>query len=79
MKQRAGETPPFPGNVKPARKGVYKRVIAGFEDTPYSYWDGRQWHVQIASPTHARMMPISGYQAEQMAGHFTWRGLAEKP
>jgi hypothetical protein len=68
-------TPWFPGDVKPARAGVYERKYGTFyEERGYSRWDGRHWYFRNSRINSAAIDPaISINQSRQ------WRGLAHPP
>jgi len=74
-------TPWYPGNVKPARAGVYevKRRIA--RCAIYRYFDGKRWYYGGVDPKDAmyefriwKRFPHSQTPPKQQ-----WRGLARKP
>lgn len=70
-------TPWFPGDVTPARRGVYLRVInfgTGAQER-FSYWDGKQWggYSTTAEAALESKDYRSGYQKVK------WCGLARKP
>lgn len=80
MSKKPKLTPWFPGDVKPARPGVYERCYA--QDMPgemqpmkcYCYWNGKQWMTYESTPeAAAREVVVSDWQ------HEWWRGLAEQP
>ena len=63
----------FPGDVKPVRRGVYRRHF-GRGIVGFSMWDGIRWMC-------AQRSVKSAYE-EKFASPTTnlkWRGLAEKP
>lgn len=60
----------FPAEVKPARRGVYQRRLAG-DAKVFSKWTGAWWClVHPTADGAARMRSTSRYQGGQ------WRGLA---
>lgn len=63
----------FPGKIKPARVGVYKRKAALLCD--YSFWDGKQWCAGRATPSRA--MEERGHASAYQ--HLSWQGLTEDP
>lgn len=70
----------YPGDVAPARKGVYERDFGDLnrEDLmsywTFSYWDGRRWYVASISPeTNLGMARVHFHQ------ELPWRGLAREP
>ena len=69
----------IPGNVKPVRVGVYKRlydkdsIIA--TRTWYCYWNGEFWGVYGETPEDA----AEDKHITSGAQNIPWRGLAEKP
>jgi hypothetical protein len=68
-------TPWFPGDVKPARPGVYQRKYGAFqEETGYSRWDGKRWYFRATTPEMA-----ARDSTETINPHRAWRGLAEEP
>lgn len=68
-------TPWFPGNVKPARPGVYQRKLSW--GTRYAKWDGRVWLGYYYEPYSAAVgNHISAYQ---LSRDIEWRGLAKDP
>lgn len=80
MSKQPKLTPWFPGDVKPARPGVYQRSLdpcAPIHVAPlacYCMWDGKFWMVYENTPEEAAECRIrSAYQ------HEWWRGLAEQP
>jgi hypothetical protein len=62
-------TPWLPGSVRPAHPGVYQRNYPG---GLYSYWDGRAWCVDAATPEGAA-------EQDEASAHqdAPWRGLAD--
>lgn len=64
----------YPGTVKPARSGVYQRLLP-IDSLFYSRWDGRRWMLGHGDLRHASTYSslLSNYQSAP------WRGLAEKP
>lgn len=68
-------TPWFPGDVKPARPGVYQTRDG--KDVCYQFWTGEQWNMATTSAEYA-----ADFQQDGDRSHFQndpWRGLAEKP
>jgi hypothetical protein len=66
-------TPWFPGDVKPARVGVYEKDL---DDGvfKFSLWDGRKWRFCRESVGSALR------QRERSAWQWAnWRGLASEP
>lgn len=70
-------TPWFPGDVKPARPGVYKRKrpvgLRAFGC--FSYWDGRRWRMSSSSLKEAGTLPRTPSLFQQLP----WRGLTQDP
>lgn len=65
-------TPWFPGDVKPARKGVYERDFPN--GSLYSRWNGRHWIFGYYAVEHAATrVGKSLYQTKR------WRGLSSNP
>lgn len=63
----------FPGDVKPARKGVYERELNAANR--FSYWNGEKWMSSGFTPAEA--MRHYGLVSDwQFKG---WRGLASDP
>ena len=62
----------FPGNVKPAHKGVYETKVYEGKET-YQYWDGEYWNHYKPNPysAYAEMYGPSSIQGAM------WRGLTE--
>lgn len=78
-KQVAGipRTPWFPGDVKPARVGVYQtRIRRGnrYHDV-FQCWDGKVWGAYDTSA--ARAACLSGFRS--IYQNLQWRGLARDP
>lgn len=69
-------TPWFPGDVKPARVGVYQQFCGLGDRIGYQRWDGRAWHLWAGSPEEAAGI---NRPATSSAQNDTWRGLAVKP
>lgn len=63
----------FPGDVLPARIGVYQRRTDG--DPTYSLWDGARW--SFSAHTVARAWQYGSL--ESLAQDKAWRGLAKEP
>ena len=63
----------FPGDMLPARIGVYQRRCGG--DWTYSLWDGARWSFSAA--TVARAWQFGS--VESLAQDKAWRGLAQEP
>ena len=66
-------TPWFPGTVKPARVGVYKRV---YDTTEYSksnfgycYWNGQIWSWQATNPTGALLLRHTRSPYQELPWH----------
>jgi glycogen debranching enzyme len=70
-------TPWFPGNVKPARRGVYE--VNGFFSSScwYSYWNGSWWGWLNPSPADA--LREKGFKTRRDQDDIKWRGLATRP
>ena len=64
-------TPWFPGNVKPARAGVYETKLGLFGG--YSRWTGKFRTDTEQTKKDANRCSLRGAQAKQ------WRGLATPP
>ena len=62
----------FPGDVRPARRGVYQLRCGKFR--PYALWTGGAWLYPYPTPAQAaKAATVTRHQ------HWPWRGLAEKP
>ena len=71
---KSKHTPWFPGSVKPARVGVYQRILDDPSAIYYSLWDGYIWRWSAIDPdTAAKKADISAWLCA------TWRGLAQDP
>ena len=73
-------TPPFSGQVAPARVGVYERNL--YSDNfrnpmRFAHWDGKHWHACRESVSNALLANRSGYQLH--SARVQWRGLAQDP
>jgi len=64
---RPALTPWFPGDVRPARPGVYQR-----QSRDYSYWDGRHWHAERPDMKTAYMLGDSN--PAPILQSVSWRG-----
>lgn len=68
-------TPPFPGNVRPARPGLYERRILDVA-TRLAYWTGARWTIG-SQPDD---LPSTFQPGDAGAARETsWRDLAEPP
>lgn len=56
---------------KPVREGVYQTIL--FRQVGYSFWDGRFWRGQFATPARAFTMLHFGQKYPSMQ----WRGVAK--
>ena len=71
-----GLTPWFPGDVKPARVGVYQTDGMTGDMECFQLWTGEGWgfcSFTAREADEARMYGLSGSQKPK------WRGLAKKP
>lgn len=66
-------TPWFPGDVKPARKGIYQRLYP-YDKVQHCYWTGRSWR---AGTWHAGNSMVVKFASDHQ--RLSWRGLASKP
>ena len=66
-------TPWFPGDVKPARPGVYQRDFG--RERKYAYWTGSAWKLGSATPEGAEA--CNDYSPVQLNTTVCWRGLTE--
>lgn len=67
-------TPWFPGQVKPARPGVYEREYAGPPGGPwFSEWTGAQWLSPARTPLVASKQVTRSFTQDSVR----WRGLTE--
>jgi len=67
-------TPWFPGDVKPARKGVYETDAEISDREPcYQFWDGSRWGACGFSPRYCKQPGdwVSRHQSPK------WRGRAK--
>lgn len=73
VREEAMKTIKFPGNVRPARDGVYKRLLHSgrwlFSKFENGVWYGASDCKEVANTVHWS----SSYQ------ELPWRGLKEKP
>lgn len=70
-------TPWFPGNVKPARKGVYQRDWLDGGPLWFSYWNGKTWN-SGDDTTEGAACPVNKYWKSNHQ-KLPWRGLAQDP
>jgi len=77
----ADKTPWFPGTVAPARDGVYERRYYGDDnEIDASRFADGLWYCGCRSADSAsREHLVSGYQTNDDADCFEWRGLASDP
>lgn len=68
-------TPWFPGDVKPARVGVYERKTRRGMTYRYSFWSGVNWMLSGATPVIA----ADHGGGKSTSQHDEWRGLAIDP
>lgn len=70
----------FPGDVRPARIGVYERNFYFRERylraLKFAFWNGEFWSPCQLSKDEAIFMSRSAYQLNRLIG---WRGLAQDP
>lgn len=69
-------TPWFPGDVNPARIGVYEKDFGCAND--YQYWDGSRWHYGDNTPEKT-VKKLTVRSAAFIPSSRPWRGLAVKP
>lgn len=68
-------TPWYPGDVQPARPGVYERNLD--MSTPrYAKWDGEHWYVSKPDPQAASH---EGWLSSATQSGVPWRGHANPP
>ena len=66
----------FPGDVKPAREGVYQQLCGDAVVVGYQRWDGRRWYgwrETADEAERASQTAAAGFQGDP------WRGLAQDP
>jgi hypothetical protein len=66
-------TPWLPGDVKPARPGVYERDYGGL-GTRFCLWTGRRWMWPNRAPHEAAAETVPSNCQRRMP----WRGLTEE-
>ena len=65
------KTPWFPGDVKPARPGIYQRR---FRSIVYAKWSGTEWKYAQSTPDRAALIVARSGDHQR-----PWRGLAQDP
>jgi len=70
---RPALTPWFPGNVRPARPGVYQRRLQSCKESFYAMWDGRRWHLG-ADSLDDTIVGIGMHSIVQCEPRAQWRG-----
>lgn len=68
-------TPWFPGEVKPARPGVYQQKFKG--KIGYQFWNGTRWMAWAGTPEAA--MHRMHWEIPDACQQDPWRGLAADP
>lgn len=65
-------TPWFPGNVKPARPGVYQQYSGTGKELGYQFWDGSHWHLWFETADQAAAnREVASFALQEDP----WRGL----
>lgn len=70
--QKPKEVGPFPSDVTPKYKGVYKRKLKG-ERVGWSRWDGRWWWLQGPHYEYASRTTLTS--SFQVGANFKWWGV----
>jgi hypothetical protein len=67
-------TPWFPGDMNPARPGVYQQRDGFGREIGYQRWDGFRWYIWYRTPQKA----ADSTTPAALSGQFKdWRGLAQ--
>ena len=68
----------YPGDIRPARRGVYERDVLRIPALgyfwPFSYWNGRRWGPGSLTPDTNK-----GARGTHVFQNLPWRGLTKEP